>query len=80
MPAEEDIPMLIKVRYKDNSCGMVDSSLLDKLTSNNEITEFLRSSGWVRLGRDPVRGHVIGHLSGDRLERRRKDCMLNTYV
>ena len=80
MSADEDIPMLIKIRHKDHSCGMVDSSLLDTLISNNKIAEFLRSSGWVRIGRDPVRDHVIRHLSVDTLEIRRKDCMLNTYV
>jgi hypothetical protein len=64
--------VLIRVRYKDNSSGIVDDSLLDMLISTDAIMEFRRASGWVRIGRDPVRDHGV--------ERRRKGCIVNTYV
>jgi hypothetical protein len=70
--AKKDIPMLIRVRYCDNSYGMVDDSQLENLISTDKIMEFRRSSGWVRIGRDRIRSQ--------RLERRRRGCIINTYV
>jgi hypothetical protein len=70
--AKEDIPMLIRVRYCDNSYGTVDDSQLETLISNDKIIEFRRASGWVRIGSDRIRSL--------RLERRRKGCIINTYV
>ncbi len=64
--------MMIRVRYRDNSSSVVDDSLLDTLVASDKIIEFRRSSGWVRIGRDPVRDHGV--------ERRRKGCIINTYV
>jgi len=72
MTAKEVIPMLIRVMYDDNSYGMVDDSQLDSLISKDKIVGFRRSSGWVRIGRDQVRTH--------KMERRRKGCIINTYV
>jgi hypothetical protein len=70
--AKEDIPMLIRVRYCDNSYGMVDDSQLENLISTDRIMEFRRSSGWVRIGSDRIRSQ--------RPERRRRGCIINTYV
>lgn len=64
--------MLIKVKYHDNSCAMVDDTMLDALITNDEIAAFCRSSGWVFIGKDAVRGK--------RTERRRKGCVFNTFV
>jgi hypothetical protein len=46
----------IKVIYKDNSAGIVRASSLQQLISSGKIVAFRRSSGWVKIGRDPVRG------------------------
>jgi hypothetical protein len=64
--------MIIKVIYTDNTQGMVDDSQLDTLISSDQIISFRRSSGWVVVGRDPVRCK--------RIERRRVGCVFNTYV
>jgi len=64
--------MLITVRYSDNTLGTVDDRLLDQLIDTDQIIEFRRSAGWVRIGRDPVRVH--------KAERRRKGSLINTYV
>jgi hypothetical protein len=64
--------VLIRVRYKDNSCGIVDDSILDTLISTDAIIEFRRANGWVKIGRDPVRNRKV--------ERRRKGCIINIYV
>src|SRR6266498_1430719 len=66
------IPMLIRVRYYDNSYGMVDDSQLENLISTDKIMEFRRASGWVRIGSDRIRSR--------NLERRRRGCIINTYV
>ena len=64
--------MLIRVRYNDGSFGTVDDSILESLIAEDRLVEFRRTSGWVRIGRDPVRNQVM--------ERRRKGCILNIYV
>ncbi len=64
--------MLIRVRYKDNTFGMVDDSHLEALIASHEIKEFLRSSGWVKIGLDPTRGQ--------KLDRRRSGSLINLYV
>ncbi|SNB44731.1 GSU3473 family protein [Geobacter sp. DSM 9736] len=47
--------MMIRVLYKDNTSGMVKDYLLDDLINSGKIVAFFRSSGWVAVGRDPVR-------------------------
>lgn len=64
--------MLIRVRYPDNTCGMVEDSRLDRMIEEEAIVEFLRTSGWVRIGRDPVRRRFA--------ERRGQGRLINTYV
>jgi hypothetical protein len=64
--------VLIRVRYQDDTYGMVDDSLLEQLISSGEIKEFLRTSGWVRIGFDTIRGL--------RVERRRKGSLVNIYI
>ncbi|HEY3307779.1 MAG TPA: hypothetical protein VGJ93_04945 [Desulfuromonadaceae bacterium] len=64
--------MLIKIRYPDGMVGTVDDSLLTSLISTDQIAAFLRSSGWVVIGRDQVREQTV--------ERRRMGSIINTYV
>ncbi len=47
--------MLIRVQYADTSYGLVERTKLDPLIATNSIVSFKRSSGWVRIGIDPVR-------------------------
>jgi hypothetical protein len=49
--------MKIEVIYfDDRSPGMVDVDCLEELIRSWAILGFRRYSGWVKLGRDPVRG------------------------
>ena len=48
--------MKITVIYFDNSPGMVGADALEPLIQRRIVTSFRRSDGWVRVGRDPVRG------------------------
>jgi hypothetical protein len=64
--------MLIRVRYKDNSSGLVDDTALDSLIRSGKILEFRRSDGWVRIGRDPIRDQNN--------DRRRRGSIINTWV
>ncbi len=61
--------MLIRVRYKDGRIDLVPSRKLDELIMMSEIDKFERSSGWVTVGRDPIRSTLRGLYSGP--ERRR---------
>jgi hypothetical protein len=56
--------MLIRVRYKDGRIELVPSKKLDELIVMSEIEEFERSTGWVTLGRDPIRSSLRGHYRG----------------
>ncbi len=56
--------MLIRVRYKDGRIDLVPSQKLDELIYMSEIEEFERASGWVTLGRDPIRSTLRGAYSG----------------
>ncbi len=64
--------MLIRVQYEDKSFGMVDDTKLESLIAEDRIIAFERSSGYVRIGVDPIRS--------PRGERRRKGAILNIYV
>ena len=64
--------MLIRVKYDDNSFGMVDDRDLEQLIADEKIVGFQRTSGWVTIGRDPVRN--------PRVERRRRGALINIYV
>ncbi len=47
--------MLIRVNYPDGRCDPVEVSRLDYLIQTEQIRRFKRNSGWVVIGRDPVR-------------------------
>lgn len=47
--------MLIPVIYADDSYDLVEAIMLNELIINKKIKAFKRSSGWVRIGEDPIR-------------------------
>lgn len=51
---------MIPVMYKDGSKHLVSSRFLDRLLYSNQILAFRRSSGWVVVGRDPLRENGEG--------------------
>ena len=51
----EDKGMMIGVIYKNNKRGMIDEYLLDDMIKEGKINAFRRSSGWVKIGHDPIR-------------------------
>jgi hypothetical protein len=52
---KEDGIMAIGVIYKNNRRGRVEDYLLDDLIKEDKIKAFRRSTGWVKVGRDPIR-------------------------
>ena len=48
--------MAIMVQYKDNTYEPVPDYVLDDLIEEGRIVAFRRASGWVEIGRDPLRG------------------------
>jgi len=49
------VKMLIQVKYPDNRYDYVKNNILDIMIESNNITEFKRSTGWVKIGVDPIR-------------------------
>ena len=47
--------MLILVVYDDGTHDLVEPYLLDYLITKGRVVQFCRSSGWIRIGRDPIR-------------------------
>ncbi len=47
--------MPIGVIYNNNKRGTVEDYLLDDLIKDERIKAFRRSTGWVRIGQDPIR-------------------------
>ena len=47
--------MLIRVKYKDGKFDMVGQKMLNYLIEEDKVTGFMRSTGWVSVGRDPIR-------------------------
>jgi len=47
--------MLIRILRKNGQYDMVKPSALNHLLETDEIEQFLRSSGWVTIGRDQIR-------------------------
>jgi len=52
---KEGCTMAILVQFKDNTYDFVLNNELDELIIAEEIIAFKRSSGWVDIGKDPVR-------------------------
>ncbi|BCR05093.1 hypothetical protein DESUT3_21620 [Desulfuromonas versatilis] len=57
--------MLIRIMYPDRGQDMVKPFLLSQLIDKNLIRKFKRSSGWVDVRCDPIRGQskrlYLGH-------------------
>ncbi len=49
--------MKIQVIFFDDTPALVEAERLDELISSRRIQAFRRSSGWVRVGQEPVRGN-----------------------
>lgn len=47
--------MLIQVKYPDNRYDYVKDRALDRLIEADKISEFKRSTGWVKIGVDAIR-------------------------
>jgi len=47
--------VLIPVIYTDDSYDLVEDTTLNALIRSGKIKAFKRSSGWVRIGEDPIR-------------------------
>lgn len=47
--------MLIPVVFHDGRQDEVEPFVLDRLLEDQQLTSFLRSSGWVMIGRDSIR-------------------------
>lgn len=47
--------MLIPIKYVDNRFDYVKDNILDYMIESAKISEFRRSTGWVRIGIDPIR-------------------------
>jgi hypothetical protein len=52
----EGFIMLIRVVKRNNKFDMIKEYLLEEHIQAGEIIKFHRSSGWVTVGRDPIRG------------------------
>lgn len=61
--------MEIKVIYHDNSAGAVKDYFLDELLRSGKIVAFRRASGWVNVGRDPIRQGTEAYEGPERRRR-----------
>jgi hypothetical protein len=64
--------MMIRVQYSGGEYDYVRPEILDKKLTTGEIKKFSRSTGWVVVGRDPIRenaqiGGIISVRKGDTL-------------
>lgn len=61
---------MIRIKYSDGRYDMVKASHLDHLIVTRQISGFKRQSGWVVLGRDPIRnrGKQVFYLGPERRE------------
>jgi hypothetical protein len=47
--------MLIQVAYLDDRYDYLKDFQLDRLLEMRQVAKFRRSSGWVKVGEDPIR-------------------------
>jgi hypothetical protein len=66
---------MIKVIFNNQASGTVEYFLLEELIAKGKIMAFCRSSEWIVIGRDPVRG-MGGSYHGP--ERRKRGGALAT--
>lgn len=53
--------MMIPVVYKTGTHDVVKPELLNRLLVKGEIAEFKRTTGWVKVGNDPIRNLRQGY-------------------
>lgn len=60
--------MLVQVHWTNNRYDYVKDFMLDSLIEAGVVARFLRSSGWVTVGVDPIRSGIEnpGHGGGER--------------
>jgi hypothetical protein len=58
--------MLIPIITDRNQPGLVPPNVLDRMLACGEINSFERSSGWVMVGRDPIRSARRTHHGVER--------------
>ncbi len=51
--------MAILVQYANKTYDVVRNSDLDELIATKKIVAFRRSTGWVDISRDPIRGQGV---------------------
>jgi hypothetical protein len=56
--------MTIRVRHSTGKIEQVSPRKLQKLIDKRKIVQFMRSTGWVTVGFDPVRSEELGEYSG----------------
>jgi len=56
----------IEVKFVNGETGELSPYLLNTNIETGRIVEFRRSSGWVRIGRDPIRGTDGNYKGTDR--------------
>lgn len=64
--------MMIRIRYPDGRFDMVKGTRLEYLIATKRISGFRRSTGWVVIGRDPIRKNSEGAYCGPE----RRDSMV----
>ncbi|MBJ6723648.1 GSU3473 family protein [Geomesophilobacter sediminis] len=62
--------MLVQVNWTNNSYDYVHDFMLDSLIEAGVVARFLRSSGWVTVGVDPIRTRKVGANPYNGTERR----------
>lgn len=61
--------MLVQVKWTNESYDYVNDYMLDSLIEAGVVAKFLRSSGWVTIGVDTIRGKK-SHQPYNGIERR----------
>ncbi|HBG07908.1 MAG: hypothetical protein A2075_19055 [Geobacteraceae bacterium GWC2_58_44] len=56
--------MLVQVNWTNNTYDYVKDFMLDSLIEAGVVARFLRSSGWVTIGVDPIRSKSSGRDYG----------------
>lgn len=56
--------MLVQVKWTNNRYDYVNDYMLDSLIEARVVARFLRSSGWVTVGVDPIRNPRAGSRYG----------------
>lgn len=56
--------MPILVHFKNNTFAFVPHNELDELIASDDIIAFRRQTGWVELGKDPLRGQSAAAYQG----------------